>query len=153
MKINSNKPVLFLDVDGVLNKHKESGKDSGLDIKKCELIKQLIEQVEDLQIILSSAWRYMGYGKDSVFQQCLRGIGIDDWPIIGMTELENTIENRDVTIWKFVFKNKLKNWAVLDDLECISKLGRRAVQTDSKKGVSKKDIRKIANILNRKNVY
>ena len=52
--------LLFLDIDGVLNNHTplESGY-NGICQHRARLLNIILESVPDLQIVVSSAWRYM----------------------------------------------------------------------------------------------
>lgn len=52
--------VIFLDIDGVLNVHGLPGEDGGLDPEKVCLLGGAIYET-GAKIVLSSAWRYMGW--------------------------------------------------------------------------------------------
>lgn len=52
--------VLFLDIDGVLNGHKPQRNGyCGMDSKCVENLNYILLSVPDLQIVISSSWRYM----------------------------------------------------------------------------------------------
>ena len=52
--------VLFLDIDGVLNGHKQKQNNfCGIDTKCVNHLNTVMLSVPDLQIVLSSSWRYM----------------------------------------------------------------------------------------------
>ena len=136
-------PVIFLDIDGVLNSHGPPGTDGGMHADKaCYLGNTLVET--GAKIVLSSAWRYMGWGPNSVYGQCLQGAH-RYWceliinSTIGATPLEdNGPEERDVTIRRWIDANwEPIRWVAIDDLQCISRLGyEHCVITDGAKGMT-----------------
>lgn len=131
MAKNQLQRVLFLDIDGVLNVHKPALEDSGLETDKLLELARIVH-VCGCSIVLSSAWRYMGFGKNSVFAQCVRGTLYEEKyrfqrnmilnAIIGCTPQEHCPEDRDITILRWLEQNKVDKWAALDDLECILRL-------------------------------
>jgi len=52
--------LLFLDIDGVLNDHAklESGY-CGIRHDKASLLNRILDAVPDVQLVISSAWRYL----------------------------------------------------------------------------------------------
>lgn len=56
MSTESNKPILFLDVDGVLNRCGMSNQ--GLETDKCDLLADLCRKT-GAQVVVSSTWRWI----------------------------------------------------------------------------------------------
>ena len=52
--------VLFLDIDGVLNSHtKLANGYCGIEPKQVEMLNCLLDDIPDLKLVISSAWRYL----------------------------------------------------------------------------------------------
>lgn len=153
-------PILFLDVDGVLNGHAQPGMDGGIDPNCARLLAEVVKKTR-CEIVVSSAWRYMGIGRNSVLIQCLYGslfsclgaheagrvfVAIEQ-AIVGALPLENPNEPpvpRDVLIESWLRKNKkVRCWVAVDDLPCIARFGTRAVVCDSATGMTKADAEKV----------
>lgn len=85
-------PIIFLDIDGVLNRHvfnREAG--SGTIDPKC--VKQLnrILRATGAKIVLSSAWRYMIHRRAMTlkgFDYLLRTHGVIADSVVGMTDVD-----------------------------------------------------------------
>lgn len=148
--------VLFLDVDGVLNSHTRAFMDGGLHVDKLLLLDDIISRSR-CKIVLSSAWRYMGSGDQSVFIQCVYG-ALREYSyapkqianaVIGHTGSEpNGPEDRDVTICRWMAVNGVPDrWCAIDDLECILRLAPNAIQTASGIGMTEADAIAATNIL------
>ena len=121
--------IIFLDIDGVLNTKAGFGIDMGLDPTKTKLPVDIVLKT-NASIILSSSWRYMGYGADSPLQQCLRAVldRSDAYKIssriLGCTPQDLPNENRDQNIQRWLDNNSHGDiWVALDDLPIISNLG------------------------------
>jgi hypothetical protein len=145
--------ILFLDIDGVLAPHREPGKDGGLDADMCLRLKHVLEAT-GCGIVLSSAWRYMGIGRWSVYGQCLIGaVGFDRAKFIidhtvDTTALEGKPERRHLTILDWVMTHNPIHWVAVDDLKDIERLGHnRYVRTDGKVGLTPGDARQLIRLL------
>jgi hypothetical protein len=135
--------ILMLDMDGVLNAHVTPcvGRDMGINVECCRNLWRVLRQVE-CRIVLSSAWRYMGFGPDSVYGQCLRAVGFADIQrlTIDRTRLEQGPEERHLAILDWVDEHKPKRWVAVDDLEEIERLpAGHWLRTDGKRGFTISD--------------
>lgn len=127
--------ALFLDVDGVLNDHRKwPNKFAPILIEHVEHLNFILEQVPDLQIVLSSAWRYR-FDNDYVIEALLCCHGVNAFERVhGRTEFdpasgedfrpyddvewwsEMGIKWRGDQIREYVNLHRVQRWAVLDDL-------------------------------------
>ena len=134
------RPILFLDVDGVLGPLRQPGEDAGLDFRCVRRLEHVVSKT-GCEIVLSSAWRHMGHGRHSVFGQCLRGVACG-WlleSVIGATPLElSANEERQDTILRYVASCVMpERWVAIDDLESIERLpAGHWVRTDGSVGIT-----------------
>ena len=146
-------PILFLDIDGVLNTKATFGVDAGLDAERVLMLRDVLKET-GADIILSSAWRYMGWGVQSPIQQCLRGIlPRSDYlvfrkALVGATPQEIEGENRDQNIQRWLDTNSHGDvWVALDDLPIVSNLGEGRYLVVGDKGLLPKDCKKLRGML------
>ena len=129
--------ALFLDIDGVLNDHRKwPNKFAPILFENVEHLNHILEAVPDVQIVLSSAWRYLVLG-GSMTQEGLVNLlqthGLNVYERLhGITGKDPVNELRpydDVEWWaemglqwrveqirEYVQAHGLTRWAVLDDL-------------------------------------
>ncbi len=124
------KPVLFLDVDGVLNSHKYHGGPPGwgIHIYHLESLKTILEK-SDANIVVSSAWRYCGIDEDSDLQKALRMCGdVGEFVIsriIGQTKNwisdvdTSYIITREYEISDYIYEHNVENYVIIDDIEMV----------------------------------
>lgn len=104
--------VIFLDIDGVLNKNNTYMK-SGLFMEP-ELVKrfnELLEELSDVKIVISSSWR------DDMddLQSQLQLNGFKYWNrVIGKTHKENLYRGEQILAYLKYHKN-IENYLVVDD--------------------------------------
>ncbi len=168
--MNSNsaagaKPILFLDIDGVLNDHTwHQPADSTTIDKPCmDRLNKIIAET-GCQIVLSTAWRYMIHNKAMApigFYQMLRTHGLDKKAeIIGLTHPDEVSRDgytpadgfahpqstRGFQIKNWVEKfGKNRHYVIVDDNDFeISQLhGTAFVQTQSDIGMTDDDMNRI----------
>lgn len=161
-----SEPLLFLDIDGVLNAHEplESGY-CGICHKRVWHLNAILDAVPDLKIVLSSAWRYLILKGDMTvrgFESLLLVHGIKCYGrLLCCTEADGDLEDEpghfDVEAWriaglqwradqirKVVEERKPSRWAVLDDLP----LGvPNLVQTNGDVGLTAGDAHRVVMML------
>jgi hypothetical protein len=146
--------TLFLDVDGVLAPKQYRGRDSGMVAGPIHYLAGII-LFTDANVILSSAWRYMGFGRESVFGQCLRAVGGSDAQLIlratvGICPIEpdgNPVP-RDALVSRYVCDHSVEHWIAIDDDETIFKLpAGRWVRPNPYLGLTEKDAHEAINLL------
>lgn len=147
------RPILFLDIDGVIAPHREPGEDSGISREHVSRLLTIIDSVPAIGIVLSSAWRYMGHGRDSVYGQCLRvshHLGIEVVArTIGALRLEERCVpvDRDALISEYVAAHQLTQWVAVDDLLEIERLPEgHWVRTDGRVGLTKPDVDRVVEL-------
>lgn len=145
-------PILFLDIDGVLNppicpqyeldfalSDKLAAKLNnpsikklniyfvnqvyyGFDKKSCELIKKLAQEFE-AKIVLTSSWR-LYYTKDEI-EGMFEIVGIKD------TFIDFTVHGnpRNNVIMEYVHTHNVKRYLVIDDFDMRNNFGYRFIQT------------------------
>lgn len=113
-----SKPVLLLDIDGVIMAPEYIQKPTARSI---EQLNRIIQET-DCDIIITSAWKIvkMDYNKDKA-EEYLRSWGVEKPKVIGFTkgfahgeeiEGKNAVET---SIIQWVEKNKPSRWCALDD--------------------------------------
>lgn len=141
-------PVLFLDIDGVLNDNRSSG----IDPQKTEILNTVIYRRMDLKIVISSAWRHEIIGGDMTlrgFETMLRACGLRaGGRVVGVTDDDgNDFENdgRAKLIRRFAAQHNLTHWAAVDDMPLTLPPG-RFVRTDGDVGITAEDAAKLLSI-------
>lgn len=118
----SDRPAIFLDIDGVLNRH-------GFDVLalSCSIepdcvreLNRILAAIPDAGIVLSSAWRYM-VARDAMtlrgFEYMLRTHGVRCVNrLIGLTCPDEEIEERGLQIHHWLNENGgRRRYVVIDD--------------------------------------
>jgi len=156
--------ILFLDIDGVLNAHgKLPSGYCGIDRDKAQLLNFVLHEVPELQLVISSAWRYMMLRGDMTlkgFEYLLlvHGVHCAD-RLHGHTEADPVCEadHFDLDAWrtvglkwraeqiaKYVSEHKIERYAVVDDLDlCVPNF----VRTDDARGLTSEDAYRIIGLL------
>lgn len=157
---------VFLDVDGVLNNKntKEKSPDgfTGVDIKNLYILKKILSNIRNPEIILSSSWKvcWKNHGKPNkegkYLIDSLYHIG---YMIHGFTEdtegepFYHVSWNRGEGIKRYLEEHPHKNYLILDDEQfdfyrCW--LEKHFLHTNWRTGLVETDIKKAAFIVNRK---
>lgn len=156
--------VLFLDIDGVLNSHtKLANGYCGIEPKQAEMLNCLLDDIPDLKLVISSAWRYLVLNQSmSVvgFENLLLTHGIkcldrvidvlpEDYPLseypnggreqLILEHIEVCTADRSKNYPFYVTK-----WAVVDDLPLEID---NFVRTNGEMGMSLIDLFKLSRIL------
>lgn len=117
------RPLIFLDIDGVLNKH---GYNRCSDVESSTLEPEAVARLNriiresDAEIVLSSAWRYMVHGGAMTlggFEYLLRTHGVAaKGRLIGLTATDEAIPNRGQQITEWLNAHGWERpYVVLDD--------------------------------------
>lgn len=157
-------PVLFLDIDGVLNTHTKLATGyCGIDRERASVLNFVLFEVPDLKIVISSAWRYMILRGDMTlkgFEYLLlvHGVACTD-RLHGHTEADPVIEpcHFDAEAWrvggllwradqilKYVQTHRIERYAVVDDLDLRVP---NFVRTDDAVGIRPEDAERIIRLL------
>lgn len=121
--------LLFLDIDGVLNDHtQQSNGYCGVGQKQVDNLNRVLDEVPDLQLVISSSWRYMmSSGQMTLvgFSNLLCTHGVKAHRRIhGKTEPDETVCTRDRSnfcvcrselISRYLEAHKPDSFVVLDD--------------------------------------
>lgn len=130
--------VIFLDVDGVLNKHSDyrvaSSAGHGLIVNN-ELVDRLLEIIKDTgaKLVLSSSWRILDQG-----EEYLNKMGLT---FIGKTDTNNYSEDsnhyRGSQIQRWLDKNDVEEYVILDDdSDMLFSQLPNFIQTDPEYGIT-----------------
>lgn len=140
--------VLFLDVDGVLNKEGTKatvetifGRFTGLDQSLVNKLLIWLKEHEDVKVVLSSSWRLDGRF-DHAFTNKLKEAGvtwIDETPNCGH-------RGEDIYQW-YMDHPEVTHFAILDDTSDVHPVGKALVQTSAKTGLRDKDLKKLEELL------
>ncbi len=149
--------VLFLDIDGVLNDHtyREDVDSTTMDPRNVYYLNEILREVPDLKIVVSSAWRYLVHrGAMSLkgFESLLRTHWITCKDrLVGLTRLDATpAEPRGGQILEWILGSPepVTAWVVLDDLDLDLGANQwRFVRTNGKKGLRDEDAKRAIQIL------
>lgn len=134
-------PLLFLDIDGVLNDHAKlpSGY-SGIQLERVHVLNAILDAIDDLRLVISSAWRYQVTDGAMTLRgfetlllvhgvRCharLHGVtdrdpvvsgpnhmDVDTWNLLGLTWRAEQIE-------RYVRRHQPPRYAVVDDLPLVT---------------------------------
>jgi hypothetical protein len=114
------KPLIFLDIDGVLNNHSYIGGD----VESCVILADNVRVLNkiilgaDAEIVLSSAWRYMIPKAMTLkgFEYLLRSHGVAAKDrLIGYTRRDEKIATRGYQIEDWLVKHDYRRYVVIDD--------------------------------------
>lgn len=136
-----DEPVIFLDIDGVLNRHRKlpSGY-CGIDRDKADLLNIVLGAVPESKLVISSAWRYMLLGGEMTvngFEYLLLVNGVRcKGRIHGFTQADEKVDPADQPdhfdelawrrlglqwradqIRRYVAEHNIGRFVVLDDLD------------------------------------
>lgn len=137
----SGDPVLFLDIDGVLNDHAFNG----IDQRKTAILNIVLDRLPTLKIVVSSAWRhYINEGHMTLkgFEIMLRACGLHcGLRLSGHTEDDGTdFQNcgRANLIRKYAKDHNLSCWVAIDD-EPLTLPNTHFIQTNGDLGITQRN--------------
>lgn len=112
----AQKPIIFLDIDGVMNSEDcfrgEHGQDWGT--RPVNALNAIIKRLAPCEIVISSSWRY--WFDDAEMAEHLRRNGVVGAPIIGHTAIHVPERPRGQAIWDWLERNSERQlWVILDD--------------------------------------
>ena len=144
--------VLFLDIDGVINRFKfktDGGLDNTLDEGCIEQLRRIVEETR-CSIVISSSWKVsnslLDVLEEELFPKLPRGC------VIGCTPTKIPQVHREIEIQEYLDRNhNIENYVIIDDYDFELKSfldGGHCVITDALKGLTEKDADKAIEILN-----
>jgi hypothetical protein len=146
--------VLFLDIDGVLNRggFSATAESSSLDPALVARL-NVVLAATGAKLVLSSSWRYLILGGAmnlAGFDYLLRTHGVAKGCLVGHTRADEELTGRGAQILRWIEEHgPVEAWAVVDDVE-IADLGGerwRFVHTDPRAGLLGVDADSIIGIL------
>lgn len=167
MKITiESAPVIFLDIDGVLNGHRSFGNGyCGIECENVDRFNRILAAHQSVKIVICSAWRYMFHGGEVTrrgFEYMLLTHGVDARErIAGFTETDEATVDwlnaplrtkdgkrgediRRFQIQRFVESESIKHFLVIDDLNLSMP---EQIQTNGAAGLSDADVDAVLNRL------
>lgn len=151
------KPILFLDIDGVLNGHQFSpDAQSNVICPACVMVFNRVLRAVEFDIVISSAWRYMIHGGAlslKGFEYMLRthGVGPIEGRVVGCTVPDEIVPSRGGQIAEWMRRNRaglMVQYAVLDDLRLdIEDSGHPLVLTEGRRGIRHDEAVRVAELL------
>jgi hypothetical protein len=149
-------PILFLDVDGVLNSWNGP---RGINREMALRLLKIVNATK-CSIVLSSAWRKYGINKNSKFGKALiQAIGERAYDILNATIdctdteilIYSRLETRAENILRYIKAqgNFPNNWVALDDLPIITLGKDHYVQTNGYVGLTDDDVCNVISFLNK----
>ena len=145
--------TLFLDFDGVLNSDKSWNKYrpetwKHIDPDAMANLREILEAVPDLKIVISSTWRRMMTIDE--FRKFLSKWGISEEVVIDYTpngkHLSDDIRGHEIAGWLTLHPNVTK-FVILDDDNDMDELMDNLIQTDHKIGLTEKDVKRVVDKL------
>lgn len=133
--------IIFLDVDGVLNNAYSmmGGPLVLFDPATVNRLKQIVT-LTNARIVLSTAWRLESNTKRILIDE-LHKKGIDKRLIIGQTPslaIINKTREDEIFFWVNRYKDKIKNWVAIDDLNLKRLPIKNFVRTNFYAGLTEK---------------
>ena len=153
--------IIFLDVDGVLNsinnlievynktKKPHSGYDYPFDENCLKNLQELVNETNS-KLVITSTWRKEQKGRETLLNE-LKEYGLDK-QVIGYTPvLPNG--NREAEIKKYLSTLQEKpNYIILDDSKEFVELSHALIKTDTRTGLTNKNVEQAIKILNKKDI-
>lgn len=148
-------PVIFLDVDGVLNSFESQSRGTApraLLLPDCVKHFNSIIEATEAQIVLSSAWKYYilcGHMTLHGFERLLRSHGVRG-DLIGHTCADDEADERgeQIRLWKKANLSPWHPYVVIDDFDDdISSRGLNFVQTNGAVGLTEADARRAIELI------
>lgn len=125
------KPVIFLDIDGVLNRRETDWDNFQLDPELVSRFNELVKKT-DAHVVLSSTWRQV-----SNWRSLMKEHGLD-FEFLDCTSRNNS-RTRGAEIYSWLSKNRdLTVYAIIDDQnEMVALQKSHFFQTDWRQGLTK----------------
>lgn len=138
--------VLFLDVDGVLNKLPHDKRFGDFDKEAMVNLEMLLNKVKDLKIVVSSAWRTVGLNK---LKDTFKSHGIDPNRILATTGNETSEERtREFQILRWLTKHpEIRKFVIFDDSKEFEVLKPHLVKIKASVGLTQRNVEKAIEIL------
>ncbi len=144
--------IVFLDIDGVLNRHEYNlpAQSNSLDVGAVSNLNFVLAETNAL-LVLTSAWRYLiqsGAMTMDGFDYLLRTHGVVAGRLVGITASDEQIPRRSDQIVDYLKTSDPQTWCVLDDEPDASPRSDRFIKTDGARGLTIEDARQAIAILN-----
>jgi hypothetical protein len=140
--------ILFLDIDGVLNRTPHNRKFGSFDKEPVVNLEMMLNREKDLYVVISSAWRDKGLEKlQDVFQKA----GIDPRRIIATTgtEVNDQEGKRELQILTWLARHpEVRIFVIFDDTREFVTLKDRLVRIRGSAGLTQRNVEKALEILN-----
>lgn len=139
--------VIFLDVDGVLNRGKQMEK---VEDDKIELLNQIVKAT-NAEIVLSSDWRYWLNTNDEdvmLLKRKLSSVGIE---IMSSTPItKHGYRGAEICQWINEWTGEgIERFVILDDRDDMKPYMDRLVQTSFDLGLQEKHVKRAIQLLNK----
>jgi hypothetical protein len=153
-------PILFADVDGVLNSFESQTWGTApraLLLPECVKHFNSIIEATEAKIVLSSSWRYYILQDNMTllgFEHLLRSHGVRG-SLIGCTCHDDEADERgeQIRLWKKANLEPFQPYVVIDDFDDgISSRGLRFVQTNGAVGLTEADARRAIGLIERQKI-
>lgn len=125
-------PILFLDVDGVLNSNS-----SGLEHDKCMLLKRIVDE-SGCKVVISSTWRTFSSGRRKLIRLAEDiGMEIISWTpdLRSRSLMSNAVRGDEIQAW-LNGHPEVERFVILDDDDDMAHLKDHLVQTWFENGLT-----------------
>ena len=139
---------IFLDCDGVLNSTHGWLRDKPNTWKyltpECvEQLRQLLNALPDIKIVISSTWRKMMLINE--FREMFNSFNLPGDRIIGYTKIRLSDRARGYEIQEYLDEHpEIEKFVIIDDDADMAHLLSHLVQTDATKGLTQEDVLEVA---------
>ena len=129
--------IVFLDIDGVMNNFTSRNFKDVFSDKSCENLNHILRELPEVQLVLSSSWRYKGL---EYVKEVFHKNGIDKSRLVDMTEKGNGLRGVQIQDWLDKHKEVEHFVAIDDETQDMGNLANHVIKVNGFIGLTMKEV-------------